>query len=90
MNSTSNVKEDHNNIVDGDFLCDFGYYTLVLEPLPGASPGHIAVGKSRDNQPVTDSLEKISDITRRDTLQGKAAGPPPVEAMPLREHKAGI
>ena len=59
---------DHNYSTDYDFLRDPRDYTSVLELLPGASADHIVVGGLSNNPPVTELLERISEITKRDTL----------------------
>ena len=51
----SNGMDDHNDITDDDFLRDLHHYTSVLEPLPGPSAEHIALGGLSDNPPVADS-----------------------------------
>ena len=68
--------DNHNYITDDDFLRDLRDYTFVLEALPGAFADHITVGGLSDNPPVAELLERISEITRRNTLDGGAAGPP--------------
>ena len=87
VNPPSNGMDDHNYITDDDFLLDVRYYSSVLEPLPGASADHIAVGGLSDNPPVAEPLERITEITRRNTLDGGAAGPPQEGAMPGGEPK---
>ena len=62
----------------------------MLEPLPGASADHIAVGGLSDHPPVAELLGLISDITRRNTLDGGAAGPPQEEAMPRGKPTDGV
>ena len=54
----------------------------MLEPVPGASADHIAVDRLSDNPPVAELLERISEITRRDTLDGGAEGPAQEGTMP--------
>ena len=44
VNPPSNGMDDHNYITDDDFLRDLRDYASVLEPRPGASADHIAVG----------------------------------------------
>ena len=66
----SNGMDDHNYITDDDFLRDLRDYTSVLEPLPTESTDHMAAGGLSDNPLVTELLERISEITRRDTLDG--------------------
>ena len=90
VNLPSNGMDDHYYITDDDFLCDLRDYTCVLEPLPGASADHIAVGGLSDNPPVAEILERISEITRRDTLDGGASGPPQEGALPGREPTDGV
>ena len=60
----SNGMDDLNYITDDDFLRDRRDYTSALEPLLGASSDHIPVGGLSDNPPVTELLERISEITR--------------------------
>ena len=67
-NPPSNGMNDHNYSTDNDFLLDLRDYASVLESLPGASADHIAVGGLSNNPPVAELLERISEITRRDTL----------------------
>ena len=69
----SNGMDDHNYITDDDVLRDLCDCTSVLEPLPGASAD---VGGLSDNPAVAEPLERISEITRMDTLDGGAARPP--------------
>ena len=90
VNPPSNGMDDHNYITDEDFLRHLREYTSVLEPLPGASADHIAVGRLSDNPPVAELLERISEIIRRDTLDGGAAGPPQEGAMPGGEPTDGV
>ena len=78
---SSNGMDDY-NIINRDFLRDLRDYTSVLEPLPGASADHIAVGRLSANPPMAELLERISEITGRDILDGEAAGPPQQGAMP--------
>ena len=73
-----------------DFLRDLLDYTCVLESLPGASSDHIAVGGLSNNPPVAELLERIGDVTRRDILDGGAAGLPQEGAMPGGEPKDGV
>ena len=87
VNPSSNGMDDHNYITDDDVLRDLCDYTSVLEPLPGASA---EVGGLSDNPPVAEPLERISEITRRDTLDGGAAGPPQEGAMPGGEPTDGV
>ena len=82
--------DDHNYITDNHFMFDLRDYTSVLEPLPGASADHFAVDGISDNPPVAELLEGISDITRRDILDGGAAGPPQQGAMPGGEPTDGV
>ena len=91
VNPLSNGMDDHNYITDDDdFLRDLRSYTSVLEPIPGASAHHIAVGGLSDNPPVTEFVERISEIARRDTLDGGAVGPPQERAMPGGEPTDGV
>ena len=64
------------------FCAIFAITLPCWNPLPGASADHIAVGGFSDNPPVAELLERIGEITRRDTLRGGAAGPPQEGAMP--------
>ena len=82
--------DDHNYITDNHFMFDLRDYTSVLEPLPGASADHFAVDGISDNPPVAELLEGISDITRRDILDGGAAGPPLEGAMPGESLRTGF
>ena len=75
---------------DYDFLRDLRDYTSVLEPLPGACADHIAVGGPSDNPSVSELLERISEITRRDTLDRGATGPLQEGVMPGREPTDGV
>ena len=81
--------DDHNCITDDGFLRDLCDYASVLEPLPGASADYIAVGGLSDNPPVAELLERISEITKRDTLDGGAVGPPQEGVMPGGEPTDG-
>ena len=90
VNPPRNGMDNHNCITDDDFLRDLRDYTSVLEPLPGASADHIAVGGVSDNPPVAEPLKRISEITRRNTLNGGAAGPPKEGAMPGGEPTDGV
>ena len=74
--------DDHKYITDDDLLRNYSDYTAVLEPIPGASADHIAVGRLSGNPPVAELLERTSGITTRDTLNGRAAGPPQEGAVP--------
>ena len=65
-----NGMDDHNYITEDNVLRDLRDYTSVLEPLPGAD--HIAVGGLSDNPPVAELLERISEITRKGTLEGES------------------
>ena len=56
-------------------MSDLRGYTSGLEPLPGSSADHVAVGEISDNLPVGERLEWISEVTRSDILDGGAAGP---------------
>ena len=76
VNPPSKGTDDYNYITENDFVRNFRDYTSVLEPLPGASADHITVGRLSDNLPVAQRWERISEITRRNTLDGGAAGPP--------------
>ena len=78
----SNGMDDHNHITDDDFLRSLSDYTSVMEPLPAASAYHIAVGGFSDNPPVVELLERISEITGRDTLDGGTTGPLQEGTMP--------
>ena len=89
VNSPSNGIDDHNYITNNDFLRHLCEYTSVSEPIAGASANHIAVGRLSDHPPVAELLEQISEITRRDALDGGAAGPPPEGAMPGGKHTDG-
>ena len=71
-----NGMDDHNYVTDDDLLGDLRDITSVLEPTPGAFADHIAVGGLSDNPQVAELLERISEVTKRDTLDGGAAGPP--------------
>ena len=82
INPPNNGMSDHNYSTDDDFLRDLRDYTSVLESLLGASADHITVGELSNNPPVAELLERISEITRRDTLDGGATGPPQEGAMP--------
>ena len=82
-----NGMDDHNYVPDGDVLRDLRDHTSVLEPLPAASADHIAVGGRSDNPPVAELLERISEITRRNALDGGVAAPPQKGAMPGREER---
>ena len=73
--------DDHNYLTDDDFLRDLRD-TCMFELLPGASADYIAVGGLSDNPPVAELFERISEITRRGTLDGGATGPLQVGAMP--------
>ena len=77
-------------MTEDDFLRNRRDYSSVLEPLPGASADHIAVGGLSDNQPVAEFVESISEITRRDTLDGGATGPLQERAMPGGELTDGV
>ena len=90
VNPPINGMDDHNYITDDYFLCDLRDYTSVLELIPGASADHIAVGGLSDNPPLAELLERISEITRRDTLDGGAAGPQQEGAMPGGEPMDGF
>ena len=81
--------DGRNCITDNDFLSDLRDYTSVMEPIPGASADHIAVGGLSDNSLVAELLERVSEIIRRDTLDGGAAGPPQERAMPGGEPTDG-
>ena len=59
--------DDQNCVTDDDFLRDLRDYTSALEPFPAGSVDHIAVGGLSDNPSVAELLERISEITRRDT-----------------------
>ena len=48
VNPPRNDKDDQNYITDDYFLRDLRNYTLVLEPIPGASADHIVVGGLSD------------------------------------------
>ena len=76
VNPPSNGMDDHNYITDDDLLGDLRDIMSVLEPTPGASVDHIAVGGLPDSPQVAELLERISEITKRDTLDGGTAGPP--------------
>ena len=82
--------DDQNCVTDDDFLRDLRDYTSALEPFPAGSVDHIAVGGLSDNPPEAELLERTSDITRRDTLDGGAAGPPQEGAMPGGEPTDGV
>ena len=82
VNPPRNGMDDRTYITDDDFLRDLRDYTSVLEPNPGASADHIAVGGLSDNPPAAELLEQMSEITRRDTRDGGAAEPPQEGAMP--------
>ena len=86
----SNDMDDHNYVTDDDFLSDLRDYTSVLEPLPAESADHIAVGGLSDNPSVAELLERISEITRRDTLDGGATGPLQEGAMPGGKPTDGV
>ena len=86
----SNRIDDLNYITGDDFLRDLRDYASVWEPLPGASADHIAVGGLSDNPPVAERLERISEITRRNTLDGGAAGPPQEGTLPGGEPTYGV
>ena len=90
VNPPGNDMDDHNHIADDDFLRDLRDYTTVLKPILGASADHIAVGGLSDNPPLAELLERMSTITRRDTLDGGAAGPPLAGAMPGEEPTDGV
>ena len=82
--------DHHNYVTDDVVLRDLRDYTSVLEPIPGASADHITVGGFSDNPPVAELSERISEITRRDTLDGGAAGPLQEGAIPGREPTDGV
>ena len=54
---------------------------MLLEPLPGASANHVAMGRLSANLPVVALLELISEINKRDALVRGDAGPPQEEVM---------
>ena len=90
VNPPSKGTDDYNYITENDFVRNFRDYTSVLEPLPGASADHITVGRLSDNLPVAQRWERISEITRRNTLDGGAAGPPQEGGMPGGEPTDGV
>ena len=82
--------DDRNYITDDNFLRDLRDYTSVLEPLPAASADHIALGGLSDNPLVAELLERISETTRRHTLDGGATGPLQEGAMPGGKPTDGV
>ena len=90
VNPPSSGMNNHNYIANGDFLRVLRDCTSVLEPILGASADHIAVGGLSDNPPVAELLERICEITRRDTLDAGAAGPPQGGAIPGGEPTDGV
>ena len=90
VNQPSNGMDDHNYITYDDFLRDLRDYTSVLGPIPGVSADHIAVGGLSDNLPAAELLERNGETTRRDTLDGGAAGLPQEGAMPGGEPTDGV
>ena len=86
----SNGMDGHNYITDDDLLRDLPDYTSVLDTIPGVSADHIAVGGLSDNPPVAELLERISEITRRNTQDGGSIGAPQEGAMPGGEPTDGV
>ena len=86
----SNEMDGHKYITDADFVRNLSDYTSVLEPLPTDSAEHIAMGGFSENPPVGECLERIDEITRRDTPEGDATGPLQVGAMPGGEPTDGV
>ena len=82
--------DDQNCVTDDDFLRDLRDYTSALEPFPAGSVDHIAVGGLSDNPPLAEILERISEITRKDTPDGGAARRPQEGSMPGGERMDGI
>ena len=86
----SNGMDDHNYVTDDDFLRDLRDRTSMLDPLPTTSADHIAMGGLSDNLPVAELLEQMTEITRRDTLDGGATGPLQEGAMPRGKPTDGV
>ena len=78
------------HLTDDDFLRDLRDDTFELEPLPAESADHIAAGWLSDNPQVAKLVEGISEITRRDILDGGATGPLQKGAMPGGKPTDGV
>ena len=66
-------RDDHNYITDNDFPRHNRNLTTVLNPLLSAPADHIAAGGLSTNSQEAEVLDWISDITRRDMLQGECS-----------------
>ena len=60
---------DHNYATDDDFLCDLRDHTSLTHLTPGPSADHVTASGRIKNPQVAEPLERISEVTRRDTLQ---------------------
>ena len=60
---------DHNYATDDEFLRDLRDYTSITHLTPGPSADHVTASGRIKNPQVAELLERISKVTRRDTLQ---------------------
>ena len=85
-----NGMDNNNYVTDNDVLRDLHDYLSVLEPLPAGSADYIAVSGLSNNPPVAELLERINEITRRDTLDGRVTGQLQEGAMPGGKPTDGV